>query len=214
MIKVKICGVRTVEDAIKCVECGADAVGMLLAPSPRRISVDRARDIVRSLPPFVTPVIVLMPSTVEEAVQTIREVGPGAVQLQGDEPPKALEEIRRRIPGVRIIKAVHVGGGDEVERARMYEDAADAILLDTLSPNRGGSGRTHDWAVSAKVVGSVGKPVVLAGGLRPENVAEAVRIVRPYAVDVASGVESPGLVKDAELMRIFIDNARGALDGR
>jgi phosphoribosylanthranilate isomerase len=155
-----------------------------------------------------------MPSTVEEAVWAVREVGPGAIQLQGDEPPEALEEIRRRIPGVRIIKAVHVGGGGEVEKARAYEDVADAILLDTLSPNRGGSGHTHDWAVSAKVVNSVGKPVILAGGLRPENVAEAVRTVRPYAVDVASGVESPALVKDAELMRMFIGNARGALDGR
>ncbi|AFC99147.1 Phosphoribosylanthranilate isomerase [Methanocella conradii HZ254] len=214
MIKVKICGVRTVDDALKCVECGADAVGMLLAPSPRRIPIERARDIEKSLPPFVTSVIVLMPATVEEAIEAVHEIGPDAIQLQGDESPEMLEEMRREIPGVRLIKAVHVGSGGEVEKARMYEGVADAILLDTMSPNRGGSGKTHDWAVSAKVVDSIRKPVVLAGGLRPENVAEAVRMVRPYAVDVASGVESPGLVKDVELMREFIRNAKEALDGR
>lgn len=214
MIKIKVCGVRTVEDAMKCVDSGADAVGMLLAPSPRRITVEEARGIVKSLPPFVTPVIVMMPSAAEEVIEAARGIRPGAIQLQGDEPPEMLVKIKQAMPGIRLIKAVHVGSGHEMERARMYEGVADAILLDTMSPNKGGSGLTHDWSVSKKVVASIKKPVVLAGGLMPENVAEAVRIVRPYAVDVASGVEAPGRIKDKTLIQAFIKNAKEASNGR
>ena len=214
MIKVKICGVRTAEDASKCVEAGADAVGMLLAPSPRRITVERAGAIVKGLPPFVTPVIVAMPSSAEEAVEAARKIGPGAIQLQGDEPPEMLAEIKKALPGIRLIKAVHVGSGDELEKARAYEEVADAILLDTMSPGRGGSGQTHDWSLSKKVAASIKKPVVLAGGLNPSNVAGAVRAVRPFAVDVASGVEAEGRAKDMRLVKAFIRNAKEASDGR
>lgn len=214
MTRVKICGVRTVEDAMKCVDSGADAVGMLLAPSPRRIPAEQARDIVESLPPFVTPVIVMMPSAAEEAIEAARAISPGALQLQGDEPPEMLVKIKRALPGVRLIKAVHVGGGDELVKARLYENVADAILLDTVSPERGGSGQTHDWSVSKKVVASIKKPVVLAGGLNPHNVAGAIKAVKPYAVDVASGVEAEGRIKDMALINTFIRNAREASNGR
>lgn len=168
MIKVKVCGVRTAEDAMKCVEAGADAVGMLLALSPRRITPAQAMDIVKALPPFVTPVIVMMPSSAEEAIEVARTVNPGAIQLQGDESPEMLREIKKALPGVRLIKAVHVGG-DELEKARVYEGAADAILLDTMSPNRGGSGKTHDWAISKSIIASMKKPVILAGGSTPRT---------------------------------------------
>jgi phosphoribosylanthranilate isomerase len=214
LTRIKICGVRTVEDAMKCVDSGADAVGMLLAPSPRRIPAEQARDIVESLPPFVTPVIVMMPSAAEEAIEAARAISPGALQLQGDEPPEMLVKIKRALPGVRLIKAVHVGGGDELVKARLYENVADAILLDTVSPERGGSGQTHDWSVSKKVVASIKKPVVLAGGLTPYNVAGAIKAVRPYAVDVASGVEAEGRIKDMALINTFIRNAREASNGR
>ncbi len=214
MIRVKICGVRTAEDAMKCVEAGADAVGMLLAPSPRRVTIEKAGDIARSLPPFVTPVIVMMPSSAGEAIEAACAVSPGAIQLQGDEPPEMLADIRRALPGIRLIKAVHIGGGDELEKARAYEGVADAILLDTMSPNKGGSGRTHDWSVSGKVIASIEKPVILAGGLGPGNVADAVRAVRPFAVDVASGVEAEGRVKDMALIKAFIRNAKEASDGQ
>jgi phosphoribosylanthranilate isomerase len=214
LTRVKICGVRTVEDAVKCVAAGADAVGMLLAPSPRRIPPVLAREIVERLPPFVTPVIVMMPSAAEEAVEAARTIRPGAIQLQGDEPPGMLADIKQALPGTRLIKAVHVGDGREVETARAYERVADAILLDTISPARGGSGQTHDWSVSRGVAAAINKPVVLAGGLKPGNVAEAIKAVKPYAVDVSSGVEAEGRVKDMALMRTLIKNARGASDGR
>lgn len=214
MIKVKICGVRSAEDAAKCVAAGADAVGMLLAPSPRRITLDEARGIVKSLPPFVTAVIVMMPSSAKEAIEAALSIHPGAIQLQGDEPPEMLERIKKSLPGTRLIKAVHVGSGHEVEKAGTYEGVADAILLDTMSPNRGGSGQTHDWSVSREAAASLKMPVVLAGGLNPHNVAAAVKAVRPFAVDVASGVEAEGRVKDMALIETFIRNAREASNGR
>jgi phosphoribosylanthranilate isomerase len=213
LIKVKICGVRTPEDARKCVDAGADALGMLLAPSPRRITVSQAREIAEALPPTVRPVIVMVPSTAAEAITAARAIRPGAIQLQGDEPPEMVAEIKKALPGTCVVKAVHVGEGREMEKALAYEKVADAILLDTMSPNRGGSGTTHDWAISKKIVASVRKPVILAGGLNPENVADAIRAVRPYAVDVASGVEGEGRVKDAALVEAFIANAKEASNG-
>lgn len=212
-MKVKICGVRTPEDALKCVEAGADAVGMLLARSPRRITIEQAKAIAKTLPPSVRPVIVMMPSTVDEAVEAAHAIQPGAIQLQGDEPPGMVAEIKRALPGTCIVKAVHVGEGRELEKAMEYEKVADAILLDTMSPNRGGSGATHDWNISRSIAASVRKPVILAGGLNPDNVAAAVREVGPYAVDVASGVEGEGRVKDLELVKAFIANAKEASNG-
>lgn len=212
-MKVKVCGVRTPEDARKCADAGADAVGMLLARSPRRITIEQAKEVVKALPPSVRPVIVMMPSTVEEAVEAARAIRPGAVQLQGEEPPEMVAEIKRALPGTCIVKAVHVGEGRELEKALEYEKVADAILLDTMSPNRGGSGTTHDWAISRRIVASVKKPVILAGGLNPDNVGAAIREVGPYAVDVASGVEGEGRVKDAGLVKAFIVNAREASNG-
>ncbi|HEY3423014.1 MAG TPA: phosphoribosylanthranilate isomerase [Methanocellaceae archaeon] len=212
-MRVKICGVRTVDDALKCAHSGADAIGMLLARSPRRISIEDARDIARRLPPFVMPVIVMMPEAASDAIDAALRVRPGAVQLQGDEPPEMLERIRRALPGVRLIKAVHMGEGDELAKARSYEGFADALLLDTMSPNRGGSGVTHDWNLSRNIISSTKTPVILAGGLKPSNVADAIKAARPYAVDVASGVENSDRAKDIELVRAFIKNAKGALNG-
>jgi phosphoribosylanthranilate isomerase len=198
---------------MKSADSGADAVGMLLAPSPRRVTINKARDIVKSLPPFVTPVIVMMPSAAEEAIEAAQTINPWAIQLQGDEPPGMLAMIKQALPGIRLIKAIHIGSGNELEKARVYEKVADAILLDTMSPNKGGSGQTHDWSVSKKVVATMKKPAVLAGGLTPGNVAGAIKAVRPYAVDVASGVEAEGRVKDMDLMRTFIRNAKEASNG-
>jgi phosphoribosylanthranilate isomerase len=214
LTRVKVCGVRTVEDARKCVDANADAVGMLLAPSPRRITVEQAGEIVKSLPPFVTSVIVMMPPAANDAVEAARAIRPGAIQLQGDEPPGMIAKIKEYLPGVRIIKAVHVGSGGEADKARAYEGVADAILLDTMSPQRGGSGLTHDWAISREIVATARKPVILAGGLTAGNVADAIRAVKPYAVDVASGVEAEGRVKDMSLIKKFIENAKEASNGR
>jgi phosphoribosylanthranilate isomerase len=210
--RVKICGVQSIEDALACVSAGADAIGMLVDVkiSPRCISAAKAKTIVAGLPPFVTPVIVMMPSSAEEVAEAGRLVRPGAIQLHGEESPEMLRQIRSRLPWARLIKTIHVGSGGEIEKARAYEGCADAILLDTLSPSYGGTGKAHDWAVSAEIIKSLDMPVLLAGGLSPANVAEAVGKARPFAVDVSSGVENGHRRKDPQKVKEFIARAKGA----
>ncbi len=212
MTRVKICGVQSLEDALACVAAGADAIGMLVdvKVSPRCITAPKAKAIVAGLPPLVTGVIVMMPASAEDVVAAGRLVRPGAIQLHGDEPPTMLRRIKGHLPWARLIKTIHVGSGGEVEKAKAYEGSADAILLDTLSPSQGGSGKTHDWATSAEIITAVPMPVLLAGGLSPSNVAAAVRTVRPFAVDVSSGVENGHRRKDREKVKEFIARAKGA----
>lgn len=218
MTRVKVCGVQSLEDAFACVAAGADAIGMLVGVriSPRCISVARAKAIVFGLPPLVTPVIVMMPSSAEEVVEAGRQIRPGAIQLHGEEPPELLRRIKGQLPWARLIKTIHVDPDGRaatestVAKAKAYEGSADAILLDTLSPSYGGTGRTHDWAASAEVVKALDVPVLLAGGLSPANVADAVRTVRPFAVDVSSGVEDGHRRKDGQKVREFVANAKEA----
>jgi len=208
--RVKICGVTTPEDARACAAEGADAIGMILVrASPRCITAEQAAKIVAGLPPFASSVLVMAPATASEAVSAALRARPSVLQLQGHEPPEMLEDLRTRLPGVRLVKTIHVGGGGEIEAAGRYE-MADALLLDTASPAGGGSGKTHDWSVSREIVKKAGVPVILAGGLAPGNVADAVRAVRPYAVDVASGVEAGKGKKDIKLVTDFIREAKGA----
>ncbi len=203
MTRVKICGVQSLEDALACVSAGADAIGMLVDVkiSPRCISAAKAKTIVAGLPPFVTPVIVMMPASVEDVAEAGRIVRPGAIQLHGEEPPEMLRQIKSRLPWARLIKTIHVGAGGEIEKAKAYEGCADAILLDTLSPSYGGTGKVHDWALSAEIIKALNMPVLLAGGLSPANVAEAVSKARPFAVDVSSGVENGHRRKDPQKVK-------------
>jgi phosphoribosylanthranilate isomerase len=194
------------------VDYGADAIGMLVDVkiSPRCITAAKAKTIVAGLPPFVTPVIVMMPSSADEVAEAGRLIKPGAIQLHGDESPEMLRQIKSRLPWARLIKTIHVGAGGEIEKAKTYEGCADAILLDTLSPARGGTGKAHDWAVSAGIIKAVDMPVLLAGGLSPANVAEAVDKAKPFAVDVSSGVENGHYRKDLNKVKEFIARAKGA----
>lgn len=212
MTRVKICGVQSLEDALACVSAGADAIGMLVDVkiSPRCISAAKAKTIVAGLPPLVTGVIVMMPSSAEDVAEAGRIVRPGAIQLHGEESPEMLRQIKSRLPWVRLIKTIHVGSGGEVEKAKAYEGCADALLLDTLSPSYGGTGKTHDWSASAEIIKTVDMPVLLAGGLSSANVAEAVSKARPFAVDVSSGVENGDRRKDLQKVREFITRAREA----
>jgi phosphoribosylanthranilate isomerase len=212
MTRVKICGIQSLEDALACVASGADAIGMLVDVkiSPRCITAAKAKTIVAGLPPFVTPVIVMMPSSAEEVAEAGRLIKPGAIQLHGDESPEMLRQIKSRLPWARLIKTIHVGTGGEIEKAKAYQGCADAILLDTLSPARGGTGKTHDWGVSAEIIKAVDMPVLLAGGLSPANVAEAVDKAKPFAVDVSSGVENGHYRKDLKKVKEFITRAKMA----
>lgn len=200
MIRVKICGITNPDDALQAVACGADALGLVFfAKSPRCVSPEQAREIIARLPPLVTTVGLF----VNEDPRTIRAVAAQCrldrVQLHGDESPADC-----LLPPLRVLKALRVRDAESLARADEYP--AD-LLLDAWSDQvYGGSGRQFDWQLARALAAR--RPIILAGGLRPDNVAEAVAAVNPYAVDVSSGVErSPGR-KDHEKVAEFIRRAR------
>ena len=198
MVKVKICGITNLDDALTAVEAGADALGFVFCSlSPRRVFPEQAADIIRQLPPFIQTVglFVNEESSVVNAIAD--QCGLDIIQLHGEESTHYCNSIRRR-----VIKAFRVKDITTLESLSQYQ--VSACLLDTWSPAAyGGTGHTFNWEIAAEAAHR-GYRIVLAGGLTPENVAEAVQYVAPYAVDVSSGVEcSPGL-KDAEKIRKFI----------
>ncbi len=205
MTRVKICGITNLEDALAAVEAGADALGFVLAPEAKKrnryIEREAAFEIIGQLPPFVTTVAV----TVNEPIMSLAGLLTyfDCVQLHGEEAPEDCP------PSHVTIKAFRPGPGFGVSDMARYE--ARAYLLDAYhSEDRGGTGHQGDWELAAMAV-ATGKPIILAGGLTPENVAEAVRAVRPYAVDTSSGVESAPGKKDHDRIRAFIHNAKTSL---
>ncbi len=203
-LKVKICGITRREDAVAALAAGADALGFnFWRQSKRYVAPAAARAIVARLPPFATPVGVFVNQPEEEILAIARDSGVRVLQLHGDEPP----DLCARLP-YPVVKAIRVDATRALAALASYEVAA--FLLDTPSRGYGGSGAAFDWTLAQGV--SDVAPIVLAGGLTPENVAEAVRAVRPYAVDVASGVESEPGVKDADRMARFVRAARAAAE--
>ena len=207
-LRIKICGITREEDAWAAIEAGADALGFVFVPgTPRFIEPGRAAAIMRSLPPFISRVGLFVNADPEHIRATVAEARLDTVQLHGDEPP----EVGLSLLGpVRVIQAFRVQGPETLQRLPDYQKSADAWLLDAYVPGTaGGTGARFDWnlAVQAR---ELGHPLILAGGLKPENIAEAVRQVRPFAVDVSSGVESSPGRKDAEKIRELIDSARSA----
>lgn len=197
---VKICGITSEEDGLLAVAMGADAVGFLFAPSPRRISPSAARDIARRLPPEIFTVGVFRDEDPRNVVRIANEARLRAVQLHGRESPEETERVRQQVG--RVIKAFHAGSA-ELERAKSY--GADIVLVDAAEP---GSGKVFDWALAERAAGSL--PVMLAGGLTPANVAAAIAKTRPWGVDVSTGVESAPGRKDPRLVREFVSAARRA----
>ncbi|SFG24785.1 phosphoribosylanthranilate isomerase [Desulfotomaculum arcticum] len=199
-VKVKICGITGVDMALAAVEAGADALGFVFAPSRRRVQPETARAIIAQLPPFVARVGVFVNSPPGEIEQIARHCGLTAVQLSGDEPPGYALDL-----ALPIIRSLRVGNGKPVPDLNGFKD--DAFLFDTYcDKSYGGTGKTFDWSLLENI--ACPKPVILAGGLNPFNVREAVRTVRPYAVDVSGGVETNGQ-KDAQKIKEFITLAKG-----
>lgn len=204
MVRVKICGITNPADAQHAAACGADALGFIFYPgSPRFVAPDRARCIIADLPPFVTTVGLF----VNEPSARIREIadfcGLNVIQLHGDEGPELCNH-----PPYRVIKALRLQDGMSPDTMPDYK--ASALLLDASVPGQyGGTGQVCDWGLAAEFASQ--RKVILAGGLTPANVAEAVERVRPYGVDVSSGVESAAGKKDAEKVAQFIRMAKESI---
>ncbi len=200
---MKICGVLSPEIAQAAADAGADAIGLIFAESRRRVSVAQAAQIVAALPPFVSAVGVFVDASADEVLSLAHGVPLDAVQLHGEEPPEMIETLRAQ--GVRVLKAVKVGERVDVAELKRYH-AASALMLDTrVNGLAGGSGRPFDWHLAQGL--SERFPLILSGGLTLENVTPALEIVRPFGVDVSSGVETDGQ-KDPEKIRKFIEQVR------
>ncbi len=204
MVKVKICGITSIADAMAAVEFGADALGFVFfKKSPRYVSPRKAASIIEKLPPFIQTVGVFVNEAAEDMEAVISATRISVVQLHGDEPP-ALCRLTRR-----VIKAIRVKSLDSLSPLARYTGHVSGFLLDAYTPDKlGGTGMIFNWdiAVEAKQFGRV----ILAGGLAPDNVAEAVKYVKPYGVDVSSGVEKEKGIKDLDKMKLFIGRAKGA----
>jgi phosphoribosylanthranilate isomerase len=202
--RVKVCGIMNEKDLGCAIAGGADAVGFIVEVegSRHRISAEDAKELIRLVPVFAKSVAVIAPKSPEEAVLLASRTGAELLQVHGTLEPMEIKELKRRVDQ-KVIVAVPPG----VE-AHNVAGAADAVLLDTFKDGKlGGTGAVHDWSVSASLARDLRVPVILAGGLNPSNIKEAIRIVRPYAVDVSSGVETAGR-KDQEKIESFIREVR------
>jgi phosphoribosylanthranilate isomerase len=203
--KVKICGITNVEDALAAVEAGADAVGFVFHhASPRRVTADMVKRIVAQLPPFVLPVGVFVNEDVKIVRDWMDDCGLAVAQLHGDEATAYCDLLGRP-----VLKAIRLKDRGSLLALAEYKGRSRVrgFVLDAFSTvSYGGTGQVTDWALAAEAARSA--PVILAGGLTPENVAEAIRRVQPYGVDVSSGVESDPGKKDHAKMRAFINAAK------
>lgn len=201
---IKICGITRIEDALAAARLGAHAVGLVFfRPSPRSIAPSQAAAIVRALPPFVTAVGLFVDAPAEEIRDTVREAKCQLLQFHGDEPAEFCSRF-----GLPYVKAVRVREGvDLLQYAHAYRDAKGLLLDAFVHGTQGGTGTSFDWKLIPR---TMPLPVILSGGLSPENVTRAVRTVRPWAVDVSSGVEAAPGVKDVARIAAFISGVRDA----
>ena len=206
MTRVKVCGITTAEDLRTAAAAGADAVGFIAGVStetPRSVAPERAAELADAAPPFVTTVLVTMPEEPDGTVDLAGRVRPDVVQVHGDLAPAELSSLSAALEA-DVLAAVPPAD------APAYDAVADALVVDSLDDaGAGGTGETHDWERTGELVESLDSPVVLAGGLTPDNVADAVATARPFAVDVASGVEAEPGRKDPEAVSAFVRAAGG-----
>jgi len=201
--RVKICGITRPQDGVAAARAGADAIGLVFyPPSPRFLSVERAREIRDALPPFVQAVALFVNADAAQVAQVIGRVHPSLLQFHGEETPEFCAQF-----GVPYVKACRVAPGVDLLKYLRAFSSASGWLLDAHVEEYGGVGASFDWSL---VPDSLERPLVLSGGLTRDNVAIAVRRVRPWAVDVSSGVESAKGIKDAARIAAFIAEVRNA----
>jgi phosphoribosylanthranilate isomerase len=203
MVRVKICGITNLSDALICAESGADAVGFILYPKSKRfVKAKEVRRITQNLPPFIFKVGVFVNEDPHAVLEILSYANLDFAQLHGDESPEECDYIGRE----RVIKVFRLKSTDEIERIEPYVGRVRALLLDTYSESSyGGTGKTFNWEIARAVKERFPQiPLILSGGLNPENVRDAIKEVNPYAVDVSSGVERAPGIKDREKVELFI----------
>ena len=204
MVRVKVCGIKEIEDARVAADAGADAIGLVFAESPRKVSVERAREIAAALPEGVLKVGVFVDAEPKEVLSISREVGLDYAQLHGDEEPETVAAIRDG--GVGVIKALRVQ--DTASLREMVRYDTNFFLLDAFSEKvRGGTGTRFDWELAKAVRGYAN--ILVSGGLTPENVREAIEFFEPYGVDASSSLEEKPGKKNDERVRRFVSAAKG-----
>ena len=208
--KVKICCIGSVEEARLAIRHGASALGLVseMPSGPGVIPEELIAKITSAMPPFVTSVLLTSKRDATSILDQHKRCGTNAIQICDKIDINALDELGKRLSGIIIIQVIHVRGEESVDEAASVAPHVDAILLDSGDPSLrvkelGGTGRIHNWEISRRIRESVGVPVILAGGLDPENVGEAIRRVRPYAVDVCSGVRTGGRLDESKLGEFF-----------
>ncbi|MEN6326610.1 MAG: phosphoribosylanthranilate isomerase [Syntrophomonas sp.] len=212
-MRTKICGINSIEDIDVAIRAGADALGFLVGIThlaEDKISNEDARVLIEKLPPFISTVAVTHLTNVNEIVELVRYLGVTTVQIHDYIPPEDVRIVRDSLRGIKIIKAVHVMEMNSIKIAKSFEPFVDAILLDSRTKDRlGGTGITHDWNISELIVKEIRRPIILAGGLTADNIFDAVKKVKPFAVDVNSGVETDNR-KDFNKVSKFILDAKRA----
>lgn len=205
--RIKICGITRAEDALAAVSTGVDALGFVFyKKSPRAVSVEQARSIIEKLPAFVTTVGLFVDSAAEEVDNILQQVSLSLLQFHGDEPAAYCEQF-----GVPYIKAIRVTQSDDVNAKIATYPSACGILLDAFKEGiPGGTGESFDWSL---VPSTTNKPIILAGGLTPENVSDAIKQVKPYAVDVSGGVEKEKGIKDLQKLNAFVRGVQSVAIG-
>jgi phosphoribosylanthranilate isomerase len=207
---VKICCISSIEEAQNALKFGADVLGLVakMPSGPGTIEDDLIAEIVKSIPSETTTFLLTPKTSPYQIIEHQRLTGTNCIQLVDSVKIVDYKILRKNLPNIKLIQVIHVSGEESIEESKRYAEVADMILLDSGNPNLkikelGGTGRVHNWELSRKIVASISKPVFLAGGLKPENIREAIETVKPYGLDLCSGVRTDGKLDLEKLGRFF-----------
>lgn len=208
--KVKICCISSIREAELAVGCGADALGFVsnMPSGPGVISDEKILEIIRTVPSSIDKFLLTSETESDQIINQQKKFEPDTLQLVDEVRMEVYQDLKNKLPGIKIVQVVHVTDDDSVKYAERVSEFADAILLDSGNPNLsikelGGTGKVHNWNISRKIRENVNIPVYLAGGLNAANVSEAIKTVRPYAVDLCSGVRTDGELDEIKLNEFF-----------
>lgn len=214
MTRVKICCISSAKEVQLAIKYGASAIGLVseMPSGPGVISEDAIIELAAMAPPGISTFLLTSKQSVDEIIMQQRKCGTNTIQICDKIITGTYKELKKALPGIKIVQVIHVTGDESIQEAIYVSKNVDGILLDSGNQKLavkelGGTGRTHDWTISRKIVESVGIPVFLAGGLNAENVSSAIQHVRPFGVDVCSGVRTNGKL-DEQKLKLFFSNVK------